>query len=1395
MHNVGIRFLFFVLLMLIGSGTYAQIITTVAGDGIPGEPTAGIAATNTHISHTPIRINKFNEVFLITDTLRGVKKIDRNGIVKNIFRGTYGFSGDGGPATLAKFSRIGDFNLDKFGNIYLCDATNYRIRKVDTSGIVNTVVGKNSAPYTYVEGAAATTEYIGSPEWVVLDSNNCIYFTYLGYSGLRNSVRKVDTIGITTTCAGSISGALSGSTADSIPATSARINAPLRLAVNRQNQLFFLTSDMKIYKLSQSDTLSIYAGTGTRGYTGDGGNAKLAMIYPSYLAFDNCGNLYFPQASDHVIRKIDTSGIISTICGTGSPGFSGDGGPASAATLHNPAGIDVDCVGNIYIADDSNFRIRKIIYPNKTPKFTLGNSVSIAFCHDTGPYDLNTTLAVRDSDCGQELTWAQLNTPAHGVANVAYLTNTNTRVVTPTGLNYTANPGFTGIDSFSVVISDCGGLSDTISIKVKVDTDAYVGVITGPPTLCLGDSSLLNAASSGGSWYSYNPTIGNINAATGMVTCIDTGTATLVDIISNTCGIDSGNYVLNIIGNPDPGTISGPTSLCDGATASYSETVPGGVWSTALGNATIDAAGVVTGVHAGTDTVVYTVTGACANASAHYPIVINPLPGAITGTMQVCASGGNTSLTDTSVGGNWSSASATIATVSAGGVLTGVNAGTTTITYSFPLTGCYTTTSVLVNPLPTAISGVSAVCTGLTATYSDTGSGAWSVSPTSLATIDNTTGVLNALSAGTANITYTAPTGCITTRSITLNATPPAIAGPASTCAGGATISLTDALPGGGWAASPSSVATISSSGTVTGVGIGTASVTYTVSGCSTVTSISVQNTPTSIITPLGDTDLCPGDAVVLTGSTGTGYNYQWYLGATPLSGATDNFYVASAAGAYKLYISLAAGCGNMSAPVGVSVAPATASLTASGTTAICSGTSVMLTASTGTGYTYEWLHNGVGIAGAGAAYLAATDSGNYQVMISNGSGCYATSAPVSVTLLPTPDGTFSVSPRAEFCIGDSAVLSVASGLGYSYRWSNSGASISGATSNRFVARAAGYYAATITNSYSCSTTSPVLHVITDTIPSANITVTGTGVVCAGGAVTLTANTTNAGYYWYKDGAIIAGATSRAYRAVSNGSYAVKVTTAAGCTSLTTPAVAAVFVGDVHTLPYSSAQFCWGGNALLGTDMPSYTGTTYQWQRSMVNIAGATNSTYRTYVPGSFNCVLTLPAGCSLSSLPTLVAQYPVPNPTIVPVGTQLTTQRNFVGYQWFENMVPLARATTWRMAPAGTGDYTVKVIDSNGCETISPIFTLRTRLEPVTGIETLTADDIKLFPNPVTADLFIDAPEPVIVSLSALDGRVLIPQQTTQQLSLTPLANGTYIVQCYSATGKLIKVQRVVKE
>ena len=404
------------------------------------------------------------------------------------------------------------------------------------------------------------------------------------------------------------------------------------------------------------------------------------------------------------------------------------------------------------------------------------------------------------------------------------------------GSSYT-DPSMTSVIHTQGNNAACGTISVT-----NICVPPTGGFIVGPSSTCPGQSiSLADVGGSpGGTWISSNVTMATVNSTTGVVTGVAAGSAIITYNVVYGCGTAAATTVITI--NPNPEPITDVTSLCQGNSLTANDATPGGDWSSSASPIAmvIPSTGLVIGVSAGSAIITYTLastTGCYITTSVE--VIALPVP--ITGPTSVCM-GSTISLVEGSAGGTWASSDTSVARIGlVNGVITPVSTGTISINYT---NGCGTDVgyTVTVNPLPRSIYGNRYACVGYTTTlYDSTAGGNWSSFATGVATIDPSTGVVTGVSAGLDRITYTLPTGCYTTGTISITPVPSSITGASTICAG-STTPLTVSLPGGVWTSGASSLASVGTNGIVTGVSMGGVNISYTIgTGCSTIKAMTVN--------------------------------------------------------------------------------------------------------------------------------------------------------------------------------------------------------------------------------------------------------------------------------------------------------------------------------------------------------------------------------------------------------------------------------------------------------------------------------------------------------------------------------------------------------------------------
>ncbi|MBE2290849.1 MAG: SMP-30/gluconolactonase/LRE family protein [Chitinophagaceae bacterium] len=344
------------LLFSVGYVSRAQIISTIAGNGFSAYTGDGGPATAASINNPlGVAVDGAGNVYIVDTKNHCIRKVNSAGIISTIAgNGTAGYSGDGGPATAAKLYIPNKIVLDVAGNILFVDNGNFCIRKIDAGGIISTIAGTGVAGNSGDGGPATAAQVNGSPG-LAIDAAGNIYFSDV----TKNTIRKINTSGIVSTIAGC---GLSGYMGDGGPATAARFNEPFGIAVDGTGNIYVAEySNNCLRKISASGVVSTVTGALVAGYSGDGGPASIAKLdRPASVVVDKNGNIYIGDHNNHVIRRISNTGIITTIAGTGVSGYSGDGGPATAATFRGPSDVCIDAMGSLLIADYGNSVIRRV---------------------------------------------------------------------------------------------------------------------------------------------------------------------------------------------------------------------------------------------------------------------------------------------------------------------------------------------------------------------------------------------------------------------------------------------------------------------------------------------------------------------------------------------------------------------------------------------------------------------------------------------------------------------------------------------------------------------------------------------------------------------------------------------------------------------------------------------------------------------------------------------------------------------------------------------------------------------------------------------------------------------------------------------------------------------------
>jgi large repetitive protein len=869
--------------------------------------------------------------------------------------------------------------------------------------------------------------------------------------------------------------------------------------------------------------------------------------------------------------------------------------------------------------------------------------------------------------------------------NSAVSYNWSTGAITPTIQVNT--PG-----NYSVTLTGSNGCSATSPLTIVAVTTTPTAAITssGPTTICQGDNVSLSAPAAANSY------LWNTGATTQTITVSLVGSY-FVTVGSNGCSATSPSTFVSY--NPVPSaavTASGPTTFCLGNSVSFS--APAGNGNSYLWNTGATTQSVSTSTP-GTFSVTVTNGYGCSASSAVNTVLVNPLPVVtpITGTSSICESTQG-QVSNVMTGGVYASSNLGVASIGQlNGQITGLTAGTTTISYLYTdNNGCSNTVTypvtIIAAPVATITAGgPTTFCQGgsVTLTASSGTAYAWSNGAT--------TASITVSASGSYSVSVTGANGCsATSQATTVNVLTPspvsAINGANSVCVNSAT-SFTNATSGGTWSTSNPLIATVSSSGNVTGVSAGSATITYAINstnGCQNAATkvVNVNAVPATALTASGATTFCQGSNVSLTASTGS--TYLWSTGATTSS------ITASTSGTYNVTVTNANGCSSVSTNQLITVnANPTASISTNGSTNLCTGGSIVLMATPSSSYLWN--------TGATTSSITATTAGSYSVTVTNANGCSATSTATSVVVNASPSATVTASGPTTICSGSNVVLSATSVAGNTYQWSNNGVLISGATSASYTATTSGTYAVTVTNASGCSATSTTTPVSVVLATAATITPSGSTSLCNGSSVVLAANA-GSSYLWST------GATTQSITVNTAANYSVTVTNALGCSATSTVLPVVVNAAPIATITAGGpTTFCQGGNVVLTAS----SGASYVWSN------GATTASITASTPGSYSVLITNASGCAATAAATAVTVNAAPNAAITAAGSTTFCSGGSVtltasagaSYLWSTG------ATTASISVNTAGARTVTVTNAAGCSSTSAATTVVVNATPTASI------------------------------------------------------------------------------
>ncbi len=933
-----------------------------------------------------------------------------------------------------------------------------------------------------------------------------------------------------------------------------------------------------------------------------------------------------------------------------------------------------------------------------------------------------------------------------------------------------------------------------VSVVVTVNP---VAAITGTASVCAGLTIPLADAVPGGTWSSGSAAIATIGSASGVVSGIAPGTSTIIYTTPANC---TSSIIATV--NQSPVTITGPTQVCAGLSITLTDGTAGGGWTTSNANTTVGAAsGIVGGVTAGTSTITYTLPDGCLTTTT---VTVNPLPAGITGLASGCT-GLSINLSDATAGGTWLSGNPVVASVGMlSGLVTGLTVGTSVITYQLPTT-CIATIEVTVNPSPLAIVGSNNVCAGSTTYLTDPAiGGTWSSSAPANADIGSTTGIVTGFLAGTTTITYTLPIGgCTTTWTMTVNPLPMAISGASTVCVGSSTV-LSNTTAGGSWGTSDPTIATISVTGTVTGISNGIVTITYMLgTGCYVTAPLTVNPLPAGIT---GTGYVCIGLTTIVSDVTAGG-TWSSNLPGTASVGAGSGLVNGISAGLATISYTLPTTC-YATTLVTVNTPPTAIS----GPDTVCFGSAMTLMNGTPGGTWSVTAGTGNASVGASTGVVTGLGVGNVTIYYTTFS-CNAVSYGVLVNPLPAP-----ITGLGSVCSGSAVTLSDITPGG---TWSSG----SGSATVSSTGVVSGVTAGTIVNIIytlptSCFVTAPIY---IDSIPDS---IRGADSVCPGSSVILT-DVTAGGVWSSTDGTIaLSIASTGEVRGLVTGNVTISYTLVSGC-AISMPFHVETAVPSflsIRATPADSLLCHNTPDTLVAIDSNGGT-PSFVWELFGAYVGSGPSYIYNPTHGDFITCVMTTSNICAS---PSVISADITLNvwPEIAPVLDITTTQpdtSSYLGqvytfystatyggptpsYQWYINNAPISGATNtvFTTHVYNENDTIYCVINSNSpCDT-----SINTRASNTiiiygqgylsVGTVAAAGNDLTLFPNPNNGSFTLsgrvntNSNKEITMELTDMLGRTVYVGKTTPSNGIVnvdvkldgDVAAGAYLLRVHTETG-----------
>lgn len=981
------------------TGAEAQTIYTIAGTGSSGYTGDGAAATSAKLNKPyGIALDASGNLYFCDNSENVIRKVDvSTRIITTIAgTGTAATSGDGSAASLAALNGPTGLAFDVTGNLYVVETAGNCVRKINTSGIITTIAGTGAASSTG-DGSAATAATLNGPTGIAIDAAGNIFIS----EGDGHRVRKINTSGTISTVVGN---GTSSSTGDGGPATDAKVRRPGDLAFDASGNLYIAESGGNRVRKIDAATgyISTFAGNGIGSSTGDGDSATLASIrQPSGLAVDKNGNLFIVESAGRFVRKVDTSGIISTVAGTGVAGYSGDGGDPELATFRRPYDIAF-MGGNLFMSDYNAAVIRMICNPDLP---VAADTVRICIETVAGALTANGTNLkwYTDSTGGTALAAAPIPVTSAAGTTIYYVSQTSFE---PT----------------------CESARKSVVVNVVTSTTP-APTATTLVKYCKGVSaSVLSATGTSLKWYTA-PSGGTASTTAPTPSTGTVGTSSYyvsqTESTPGACESPRTKIDVNVFAVPSAPTVGGAQVYCVGATATTLTATGSNLKWYSTATATTPLASAPTPATGSSGTTTYYVSqtsdstdGACESTRSSIAVTVNSIPAApvVTSPVNLCIDGPSSVLGATGNNLKWYDA------ISGGTLLSGAPT---------PVTNTVGTTNYYVSQ---------------------------SLAPT----------------AG----------GCESSRAtiaVNVNARPakPTVASPLNLCIGVTAGALTasgtnllwyNAATGGSGATMAPFPATSGTGTTYFYVSQTSSAATGSCEGARAEIEVRVQPSPVLSLASKASSGLifCPGKSITLAATAPTALTYKWSVGGSTIAGASADTFNANTTGLTGVEVTDVYGCKSykeLYAQQDTSPSPVITPAVAS----FCEGNIVLLNVSPRfSGYRFDWYKDGIPMSPATPTENTknVSSAGDYSVAVTNNFGCVYNTSLASIRLNPKP-----LKPSIT---NANPLLSVPSGYSY-YQWFKNGTLIPGANSRMYSISGPGKYHVSVDNSFGCTEYSDTL--------------------------------------------------------------------------------------------------------------------------------------------------------------------------------------------------------------------------------------------------------------------------------------------------------------------------------